>query len=79
MDKNIMDKTSAALKRSTFTSLQPRKRRGKAYSLSKMSVRRRGFFPVTVEGERPWRGEVIGEEYLINWVNPFGKMLFFEL
>ena len=44
-----------------------------------MSVERRGFFPVTVGGERPWRGEVIGEEYLINWVNPFGKMLFFDL
>ena len=44
-----------------------------------MSVKRRGFFPVTVGGERPWRGEVIGEEYLINWVNPFGKMLFFDL
>ena len=30
-----------------------------------MSIIRRGFFPFTVEGERPQRGEVIGEEYLI--------------
>ena len=30
-----------------------------------MSIVRRYFFPFTVEGERPWRGEVIGEEYLI--------------
>ena len=35
--------------------------------LSKMSIIRRGFFPLTVEGERPWRGKVIGEEYLINF------------
>ena len=33
--------------------------------LSKMSIIRRGFFPFTVEGERPRRGEVIWEEYLI--------------
>ena len=30
-----------------------------------MSIISRGFFPFTVEGERPRRGEVIGEEYLI--------------
>ena len=30
-----------------------------------MSIIRGGFFPFTVEGERPQRGEVIGEEYLI--------------
>ena len=32
-----------------------------------MSIIRRGFFPFTVKGERPWRGEIIGEEYLINF------------
>ena len=30
-----------------------------------MSIIRRGIFPFPVEGERPRRGEVIGEEYLI--------------
>ena len=48
---------------------QHKKTNGKSL-LSKMSIIRRGFFPFTVEGERPRRGEVIGEEYLINFFLP---------
>ena len=32
-----------------------------------MSIIRRGVFSITVKGERPWRGEVIGAEYLISF------------
>ena len=60
LDKDIRDETSATLNRSKFTGLSPRKNNGKSL-LSKMSVKRprRGFFPVTVGGEIPWRREAI--------------------
>ena len=60
LDKDIRDKTSATLNQSKFTSLSPRKNNGKTL-LSKMSVKRpeEAFFPVTVEGEIPWRREAI--------------------
>ena len=69
LDKNIMDKTSATLKRSKFTSFSLRKKSRKILD-NEMYVKRRGFFPAIVKGERPWRREVIGEECLrwLDWI-----------
>ena len=55
LDKNIMDETSATLKRSKFTSLSLRKKSGKSLD-NKMYVKRRGlFFPSLLTEED--RGE----------------------
>ena len=60
LDKDIRDKTSATLNRSRFTSLSPRKITEKPYSVKCLSKDLgEAFFPVTVEGEIPWRRETI--------------------
>ena len=43
------------------------KKKNEKSLLSNMSIIRRGVFSFTIGGERPRRGEVIGEEYLINF------------
>ena len=54
-----MDKASATLKRSRFTSLWPRKRTGKAYSV-KCPSKEEAFFP-TVDGKDLREGRSLKE------------------
>ena len=64
LSKNIMDKTSATLKRSKFTGLSLRKKRAEEALTIKCTSKGEGFFPAPVEGEGLWRREVTGEECL---------------